>query len=106
MLYVLLLIYFLFFSEGYGRIAEEERIYRYNLKPFVEIRRFWMYREQVGLSAFFYEYFRECDRIHSPGIYSAGHQPEMPQRIPDRSVRVQSESVCGNDSACNKSGLL
>ena len=25
-LYVLLLIYFLFFSEGYGRIAEEERI--------------------------------------------------------------------------------
>ena len=51
-LYVLLLIYFLFFSEGYGRIAEEERIYRYNLKPFVEIRRFWMYREQVGLSAF------------------------------------------------------
>ena len=56
-LYVLLLIYFLFFSEGYGRIAEEERIYRYNLKPFVEIRRFWMYREQVGLSAFFMNIF-------------------------------------------------
>ena len=97
MLYVLLLIYFLFFSEGYGRIAEEERIYRYNLKPFVGTG--W-------LVCFFYEYFRECDRIHSPGIYPAGHQPEMPQRIPDRSVRVQSESVCGNDSACNKSGLL
>ena len=50
-LYVLLLIYFLFFSEGYGRIAEEERIYRYNLKPFVENR------EQVGLSAFFMNIF-------------------------------------------------
>lgn len=24
------------------------REYRYNLIPFVEIRRFWMYREQVG----------------------------------------------------------
>ena len=28
-----------------------------NLKPFVEIRRFWMYREQVGLSAFFMNIF-------------------------------------------------
>lgn len=55
--YVLLLIYFLFFSEGYGRLAEEERIYRYNLKPFVEIQRFWVYRTQVGLSAFFMNIF-------------------------------------------------
>lgn len=55
--YVLLLIYFLFFSEGYGRLAEEERIYRYNLKPFVEIQRFWIYRAQVGLSAFFMNIF-------------------------------------------------
>lgn len=56
-LYVLLLIYFLFFSEGYGRVAEAERMYRYNLEPFVEIRRFWIYREQVGLSAFFMNIF-------------------------------------------------
>ena len=40
-LYVLALIYFLFFSEEYGRVAMEEREYRYNLIPFVEIRRFW-----------------------------------------------------------------
>ena len=38
-LYVLALIYFLFFSEEYGRAAMEERQYRYNLIPFVEIRR-------------------------------------------------------------------
>lgn len=37
-LYVLALIYFLFFSEEYGRVAIEERQYRYNLVPFVEIR--------------------------------------------------------------------
>ena len=50
-LYVLLLIYFLFFSEEYGRVAAEERVYRYNLIPFIEIRRFWIYREQLGVFA-------------------------------------------------------
>ena len=50
-LYVLALIYFLFFSEEYGRAAMEERQYRYNLIPFVEIRRFWVYRKQLGLMA-------------------------------------------------------
>ena len=50
-LYILLLIYFLFFSEEYGRVAAEERVYRYNLIPFVEIRRFWTYREQLGVFA-------------------------------------------------------
>lgn len=49
-LYVLLLVYFLFFSEEYGRAAGE-RMYRYNLVPFVEIRRFWVYRRQLGMFA-------------------------------------------------------
>ena len=56
-IYVLLLIYFLFFSEAYGREAEAEREYRYNLVPFVEIRRFWVYREQLGLFALFTNIF-------------------------------------------------
>lgn len=51
--YVLLLLYFLFFSEAYGRVAEAEREYRYNFIPFVEIRRFWVYRDQLGLFALF-----------------------------------------------------
>ena len=42
-LYVLLLVYFLFFSEEYGRVTAEERVYRYNLVPFVEIRSFIPY---------------------------------------------------------------
>jgi len=50
-LYMLLLLYFLFFSEEYGRVAEAEREFRYNLIPFVEIRRFWFYRHQLGLLA-------------------------------------------------------
>ena len=56
-LYVLALIYFLFFSEEYGRVAMEERQYRYNLTPFVEIRRFWVYRRQLGFWAVFTNLF-------------------------------------------------
>lgn len=56
-LYVLLLIYFLFFSEGYGRVAEVQQAYRYNLVPFVEIRRFWIYRKQLGTFAVFSNIF-------------------------------------------------
>ena len=38
-------------AEEYGRVAAEERAYRYNLIPFLEIRRFWIYREQLGMLA-------------------------------------------------------
>lgn len=55
--YVMLLIYFLFFSEGYGRGAQAEQAYRYNLVPFVEIRRFWIYRRQLGIFALFTNIF-------------------------------------------------
>lgn len=51
LLYVLLLMYVLFFSEVYGRGAEH--MYQYNLIPFLEIRRFWVYREQLGMLAFY-----------------------------------------------------
>ena len=37
-LYVLALVYFLFFSEKYGRAVVTEQEFRYNLVPFVEIR--------------------------------------------------------------------
>ena len=52
-IYIIFLVYFLFFSEEYGRAAEAQRVYRYNLIPFVEIRRFWIYREQLGTFAVF-----------------------------------------------------
>lgn len=50
-LYIILLSYFLFFSEHYGR----ENImaqYRYNLVLFKEITRFIEYREQLGFESF------------------------------------------------------
>jgi glycopeptide antibiotics resistance protein len=50
-LYIILLSYFLFFSEHYGRdyILEE---YRYNLEFLKEIKRFIRYRELLGLESF------------------------------------------------------
>ncbi len=50
-LYIILLSYFLFFSEHYGRenILEE---YRYNLHLFKEIKRFITYRQRLGLESF------------------------------------------------------
>ena len=50
-IYIILLSYFLFFSEHYGRgyVVEE---YRYNLEFFKEIGRFLKYREQLGLESF------------------------------------------------------
>jgi glycopeptide antibiotics resistance protein len=50
-LYIVLLSYFLFFSEHYGRdyILKE---YRYNLVLFKEIKRFIEYRQQLGLESF------------------------------------------------------
>lgn len=52
-LYIVVLIYCLFLSEGYGRKEFSLREYRYNLELFKEIRRFWIYRDIVGYKAAF-----------------------------------------------------
>lgn len=49
LLYLILLSYFLFFSEGMGRTAELE--YRYNLTLFQEIKRFWNNANVLGWKA-------------------------------------------------------
>lgn len=48
--YLAALAYFLFFAEATGRTGAE-RVYQYNLIPFHEIRRFWVYRRQLGFMA-------------------------------------------------------
>lgn len=52
LLYVGFLIYFLFLAEWYGRTEVWEE-YRYNLELFKEIKRFIIYREQLGTFAVF-----------------------------------------------------
>lgn len=54
-LYVAFIIYFLIFSDWYGRAGMQE--YRYNLELFKEIRRFWEYRDKVGWFAMFTNLF-------------------------------------------------
>lgn len=49
-LYIAAMVYFLFFAERFGR-PWTDRNYHYNLIPFREIRRFWVYREQIGRTA-------------------------------------------------------
>lgn len=49
-IYLACLIYFMFFSESYGRTAAH-RDYHYNLVLFREIRRFIQYRHVVGTMA-------------------------------------------------------
>jgi len=49
-LYIAFLIYFLIFSDWYGRAGTGE--YRYNLELFKEIKRFWTHREQLGMVAY------------------------------------------------------
>lgn len=48
--YLMSLAYFLFFAEATGRTFPE-RVYQYNLIPFHEIRRFVVYRRQLGFWA-------------------------------------------------------
>lgn len=50
-LYIILLSYFLFFSEHYGRDYAAHG-YRYNLELFKEIKRFIHYRRQLGFESF------------------------------------------------------
>lgn len=51
-IYIIVMTYLLFFSESYGRSYHADSLYRYNLVPLLEIRRFWEYREQLGFGAF------------------------------------------------------
>ena len=47
-LYIIMMAYFLFFSESYGRVGVE-RDYQYNLEPFREIKRYMQYYEVLGM---------------------------------------------------------
>ena len=51
MVYLIVLFYFLFFSDRYGR-TELRQEYQYNLVPFQEIKRFIQYREILGFESF------------------------------------------------------
>lgn len=45
-IYLVVMVYFLFFCEQLGRVPSDE--YRYNLKPFTEIKRYLNYIQELG----------------------------------------------------------
>ena len=55
--YLVLLVYFMFFAESFGRTPHVQEDYAYNLTLFKEIRRFYTYREQLGMKAFLLNVF-------------------------------------------------
>lgn len=55
--YIFLLIYFLFLAEWYGRDPEVYMEPRYNLIPFLEIKRFWEHRSVLGSQIVFLNLF-------------------------------------------------
>lgn len=52
-LYLVGLTYFTFFAEALGRgtLSDGDAAARFNLIPFLEIRRFWVYRKKLGAAA-------------------------------------------------------
>lgn len=49
--YLIVLTYFMFFAESFGRTSHTQTEYAYNLELFKEIRRFYIYRHQLGMRA-------------------------------------------------------
>ena len=50
-MYLIALVYFMFFAESFGRTGSTKAGYAYNLELFKEIRRFLVYRKQLGWKA-------------------------------------------------------
>ena len=67
-LYIIFIIYFLIFSDWYGRTGEMQE-YHYNLVLFKEIKRFWEYRDQVGMFAMFTNLFGNVIIFMSFGFF-------------------------------------
>ena len=55
LIYMMVLAYVCFFSERYGRVVSDT--HHYNLQPFREISRFYIYRELIGVKAFIINLF-------------------------------------------------
>ena len=105
-LYVLALVYFLFFSEKYGRAVVTEQEFRYNLVPFVEIRRFWVYRKQLGIAAVFTNLVGNVAGFLPFGFILPVITEKMRKWSSDHSGRIWIKPDGGGDSADNQGRML
>ncbi len=84
----------------------EERQYRYNLIPFVEIRAFWVYRKQLGFLAVFTNLFGNVAWISAIWLYAACDHGKNEKRISDHTGRIRAEPYSRGHSAYNKSRMF
>lgn len=102
--YVLFIIYFLLFSEWYGRTGEMSE-YRYNLVLFKEIRRFLTYRETLGTFAVLTNVVGNVVIFCAIRfLYADGKQ--IPQLFYDGMLQFRTQSLRGSISTTYKSRIF
>lgn len=106
LLYIAALIYFLFFSESYGRAGFAEREYHYNVVPFREIKTILDLQRTTWSICSRYESVRKCGRIRSLWIYTSFNCPSGERLFLDYVIRICLELVCGSSSADNESWMF
>lgn len=106
LLYIAALIYFLFFSESYGRAGFAEREYHYNVVPFREIKRFWIYREQLGVFAVVTNLLGNVVGFVPFGFMLPLIAPSGERLFFDYLIRLCLELICGSSSADNESWMF
>ena len=92
--YLVLLIYFMFFSDGFGRAPHVE--YAYNLVLFKEIKRFYIYRDIVGTEAFLLNTAGNVVCFMPFGFFL---QSEIWKMVPDVDSELPSDFEHRDDSA-------
>ena len=105
LVYLLALVYFLLFAEEYGRRNFFELDYRYNLVPFQEIRRFWIYREKVGFLAAFLNLAGNVIGFLPFGFIVPGMHKKM-EFLESIASWFYVQPLRGDDSAHHEGGLL
>ena len=88
-LYIGFIIYFLIFSDWYGRTTTGMEDYRYNLVLFKEIKRFWEYRDHVGFFRVFLAYGQQIQKLL---VYNV--------------LELRIKPVRGDFPACHEGGVL
>lgn len=75
-LYLIVLVYVCFFSERYGRNIISDH-FRYNLRPFKEIHRFFAYKNLLGAKAFVINMFGNVFAFAPFGFMIAVMSPKL-----------------------------
>lgn len=78
--YMILLIYFLFFSEEYGRTTHFSE-YQYNFTPFHEISRYIRYRDVVGPGLFLVNIVGNVVVFMPFGFFVPGLEKKKPKAV-------------------------